>query len=235
MARDAVRRRREGSAVPRREGTPGQLGLGRTQRGALPGTPLLTSSNYVPIEYVAAAARRRSRQRQRASPATATSTSRRPAAAYGARRTRSMASPTGSTWADRSASTPPAPSPSTRTTRAATPSTSAPARRTSAVPAASPAPASTSRPTAATPGRTARRSEFDGLGVGAIVVKPDARHDLRRARRPRCAACRRSAARASRGRSPAPGNGACTSRRTAARPGPSSTTAPRRPATAPAT
>ena len=52
-----------------------------------------------------------------------------------------------------------------------------------------------------------------GKGVGEIVVKPGyPEHDLRRRRRPRSAACRRSAARASRGRSRAPRSGASTSR-----------------------
>ena len=118
------------------------------------------------------------------------------------------------------------------TTRPATPSTSAPARRTSAARAASPGTGlykSTERRRHLE--RPIGRTEFQGKGIGAIVIKPgDPKHDLRRRRRPRCAACRRSAARASHGRSRGSASGASTSPPTAARRGASSTTARRTPA-----
>ena len=135
---------------------------------------------------------------------------------------------TGSTSAARSGSTRRARSRSTRTTRAARRSTSAPARRTSAARAAWRAPASTGRRTAAqTWTRPDRQARVPGQGD---------RRDRRRARRPEHALGRDDdgAARACRPcccsgvTRPVPGitRGASTSRRTAARAGRSSTTAP---------
>ena len=106
--------------------------------------------------------------------ATARSTSAPPAAASGARRTRSRRSRTGSRSRRTSRRTRSARSPSTRTTRRARRSTSAPARGTPAA-TARPASASTSRPTRATTGassparsppRTTARSTWVAIEPG---------------------------------------------------------------------
>ena len=73
------------------------------------------------------------------------------------------------------------------------------------------------------------KPEFQGKGIGEIIVKPGDPNTLYVAYDDRAPRLRpRSAARASRAPCRAPRSGGCTSRRTAARRGASSTTAPRR-------
>ena len=144
----------KGRPFPAGKGRPGSWVSVGPNEALYPGTPLLTSADYVPNRYVAGGR----------TTSIAISDTCKPGnckvyvtpAGGGVWRTKNAldGQPNWEYLGDRSASTPPAPSPSTRTIRPTTPSTSARARRTSAVPAALPEPVSTNRPTAATLGRS---------------------------------------------------------------------------------
>ena len=188
----------EGSAVPDRQGTPRARGSPSARaRRSIPTTDLRNSFNYVPNDYVAGGR----------TTSIAISDTCKPGhcrlyitpAGGGIWRTKNAldrAAQLGVPRRDRSASTPPARSRSTRTTRPATRSTSARARRTSAAPAASRASGSTSRRTAATRGparsaapRPTRATRSPARASARSWSSPATRTRSTPPRRPPSAAC----------------------------------------------
>ena len=168
------RRRRRPFAGAR--GEPGRLDVDRPEQGALSLRADFRNSSQLRAERVRRGraddvdrAQRGQVHRERLH----RSTSRPRAAASGAPTARFAATRTGSTSAARSGSTRPARSRSTRTTRAARRSTSAPARRTSA---ARGCVAGIGLYKSTNGGNTwtgpIGKPEFQGKGIGEIVVKP---------------------------------------------------------------
>ena len=225
MERAQRRRRGAGRPFPTGKGRKGTWVTVGPSEALYPFERFRNSFNYVPNAYVAGGRTTSIALAGACKPGDCARTSRRRAAASGARRTRSPASRTGSTSAARSASTRPA-----RSTRSERPERDNRLRRHRRGEHLRLRVRRRNRPLQV----DERRRHVDGplggsrstaKGIGAIVVKPGSPNTIyagvTTALRGMSSVCCSGVTR------PVPGarSGACTSRRTAARPGASSTTA----------